>query len=106
MKTPSLLASALITLFCTLTASADEVKTAYAAEVKGIVCQVCAGEVKTAFAKLPGVKEVEIKKVDNSDLSLVTFSSSSDKLTVEDCERAMGDKMMKEFPVVKMTVKK
>ena len=106
MKLNSTVASVLISLFSTLTASAEEVKTSYTAEVKGIVCQVCAGEVKIAFAKLPGVKVVEIKKVENSEVSLVTFSASSDKLTVEDCERAMGDKMMKEFPVVKVTAKK
>jgi copper chaperone CopZ len=106
MKIHTTVASLLIALFSTLAAAADEAKTSYTAEVKGIVCQVCAGEVKTAFAKLPGVKEVEIKKVENSELSLVTFAASSDKLTVEDCERALGDKLMKEFPVVKVTAKK
>ncbi len=84
---------------------AENPRIAYTAEVKGIVCQACAADVKVAFAKLPGVHEVEFKKTENSDLCLVQFSSSSDKLTVEDCERALGDKM-KEFSVVKLTAKK
>lgn len=94
-----------VLFFLALTVNAGDVKTAYTAEVKGIVCQVCAGDVKAAFEKLPGASGVEIKKTDIADVSSVSFSATSDKLTVEDCERALGEKM-KEFPVVKLTAKK
>ena len=63
MNKPSAIAALLIALFTSAAAFADDVKTSYTAEVKGIVCQACAADVKAAFARLPGVKEVEIKKV-------------------------------------------
>ncbi len=79
----------------------DAVPTPYTAIVTGIVCQSCKATVAAAMKKLPGVRDVEFAKGDKEGSQKITFSSTSDALTKNDAELALGDHQ-KEFTVVSL----
>lgn len=62
----------------------------YQGEVSGIVCSVCAGNVKHALEKLPGVQEVKIVADKAGGTPRLTILSTSPALTRDLAVKALG----------------
>ncbi len=82
-----------IALVLTLPAlrSEEPAKHSYQGEVTGVVCQDCSNHIKFALGKIPGVTSVKVLKGDKDGVNKLVIDSSSDKLTAEAANKALGE---------------
>lgn len=73
-----------------LHAAEDTIYYHYQGEVAGVVCNVCANNVKQALSKLPGVREVKITLNKSGGNPRLTVLSTSPELTRAAAVKALG----------------